>query len=79
MMGELLRFEHVSFAYEGSIKHCLALEECTVSIRSGERIAVLGGNGAGKSTFFLLAGGVLRPGQAGSSFGGSPWAADGGS
>ena len=62
MMGELLRFEHVSFAYEGSAKHCLALEECTVSIRSGERIAVLGGNGAGKSTFFLLAGGVLRPG-----------------
>lgn len=61
MTGELLRLEHVSFAYEDGADRRLALKDCSVSIRPGERIAVLGGNGAGKSTFFLLANGVLRP------------------
>lgn len=60
-MGELLCLEHVSFSYEGGVEERSALEDCSVSICSGERIAVLGGNGAGKSTFFLLANGVLCP------------------
>lgn len=60
-MGELLRLEHVSFTYEDGVERRPALENCSVSIHCGERIAVLGGNGAGKSTFFLLANGVLRP------------------
>lgn len=60
-MGELLRFEHVSFVYEDGTKQRPALRECSVSIGAGERVAVLGGNGAGKSTFFLLANGVLCP------------------
>lgn len=60
-MEELLRFEHVSFSYEEGQQNGPALAECTVAVHSGERIAVLGANGAGKSTFFLLANGVLRP------------------
>lgn len=63
MREELLRFEHVSFAYESGEAHRLALENCSLAIGTGERIAVLGSNGAGKSTFFLLANGVLCPGQ----------------
>ena len=39
----------------------MALTDFSVTVRAGERIAVLGENGAGKSTFFLLANGVLRP------------------
>ena len=58
-MEELLRFEHVSFAYEDSTEQRPALRDCSVSIGAGERVAVLGSNGAGKSTFFLLANGVL--------------------
>ena len=61
MMEELLRFEQVSYAYEDGTGDRTALKNCSVSIRAGERIAVLGANGAGKSTFFLLANGVLRP------------------
>lgn len=61
MMRELLRLEHVSFTYDGSMDRRPALADCSVSIAPGERVAVLGGNGAGKSTFFLLANGVLRP------------------
>lgn len=57
-MKELLRFERVSFAYEEGRD---ALNDVSVSIGAGEKIAVLGNNGAGKSTFFLLANGVLKP------------------
>lgn len=63
MMEELLRLERVSFTYEDSTDRRPALADCSVSIAPGERVAVLGGNGAGKSTFFLLANGVLRPGE----------------
>lgn len=57
-MEEILRFEGVCYAYE---EGRAALTDLSVSVRTGERIAVLGENGAGKSTFFLLANGVLRP------------------
>ena len=72
MMEELLRFEHVSFAYEDGPESRLALEDCSVSLHAGERVAVLGSNGAGKSTFFLLANGVLRPKQGTVFFRGEP-------
>ena len=62
-MEELLRFENVSFAYEEGREEYPALRGCSVTVSDGERIAVLGENGAGKSTFFLLANGVLRPRQ----------------
>lgn len=57
-MDEILRFERVWYRYE---EGRMALTDFSVTIRAGERIAVLGENGAGKSTFFLLANGVLRP------------------
>ena len=57
-MQEILQLEQVCYSYE---EHTDALTDCTVGIGAGERIAVLGSNGAGKSTFFLLANGVLTP------------------
>lgn len=57
-MSELLRLEHINYSYEGKYH---ALKDVSATIHRGERIAVLGGNGAGKSTFFLCCNGVLRP------------------
>lgn len=60
-MSEILRFEQVSYLYETGTAEHDALTDCSLSIHPGEKIAVMGSNGAGKSTFFLLANGVLRP------------------
>ena len=57
-MAEILRFEKVSYSYDGERD---ALKNVDVTIYQGERIAILGNNGAGKSTFFLCANGILKP------------------
>lgn len=61
---ELLRLEHIYFRYEEKIP---TLANVSATFYQGERIAVLGSNGAGKSTFFLCCNGVLRP-QSGKIF-----------
>ncbi|MFR8461262.1 MAG: ATP-binding cassette domain-containing protein, partial [Ruthenibacterium lactatiformans] len=70
-MEEILRFEHVSYAYEEKERGGAFGRVC-VKACAGERVAVLGSNGAGKSTFFLLANGVLRPGAGRILFRGAP-------
>jgi len=57
-MDELLRVENISYRYD---ERYLALNNVSAAFRAGELVAVLGGNGAGKSTFFLCCNGVLRP------------------
>ena len=59
-MKELLAFEQVSYQYDSG-GEWEALFPLSVRLCEGEKIAVLGSNGAGKSTFFLLANGVLTP------------------
>ena len=47
----VIRAENVDYTYEGSkIK---ALDHLSLNIRKGKKVAVMGGNGCGKSTFFL--------------------------
>lgn len=58
MTESILQLEGVSYAYPDGP---LAVKNLSVSIRKGERVAVLGRNGAGKSTFFLLCNGILEP------------------
>ena len=52
-------FENVLYSYGQQDKPALAITSLT--IRAGERIAVLGRVGAGKSTFLRLAGGLALP------------------
>ena len=52
----LLEVKNLSFAYEEK----KVLKNVNFAVRRGERVAVMGSNGAGKSTFFLNLNGVLQ-------------------
>jgi ABC-type multidrug transport system fused ATPase/permease subunit len=47
-----LEFDHVSFKYPG--KKDWALQDFTLTLEAGEKLALVGENGAGKSTFIKL-------------------------
>lgn len=53
----ILQVKDLSFSYEEQP----ILKHISVCVHRGERIAVMGSNGAGKSTFFLNLNGVLQP------------------
>lgn len=51
--------KNIFFSYPGSDKN--ALEEIDVTIKNGEKIAIVGENGSGKTTFINLLTGLYRP------------------
>ncbi|QFY09410.1 ATP-binding cassette domain-containing protein [Nonomuraea phyllanthi] len=55
----LVRFEGVSFQYPGASRP--VLEGLDLTIRPGERLAVVGGSGAGKTTLVKLLAGLYEP------------------
>lgn len=59
----MIEFRNVSYSYPGRQKSP-ALDDFSLKINEGEDIAVVGGNGSGKTTFGLLLAGILSP-QAG--------------
>lgn len=52
-------FDKVSFAYPGSDK--LVLKDVSFTIKKGEKLAIVGENGAGKSTIVKLISGLYKP------------------
>lgn len=54
-----IAFDHVSFTYPGTDRE--VLHDISLSIRAGEKIAIVGDNGSGKSTFISLLTGMLAP------------------
>lgn len=56
-----IEFRDVSFSYPGSKEK--ALDEVSFAIEPGERVAVLGRNGSGKSTIVRLMTGVYEPSE----------------
>ncbi len=58
MKNEILKIQCLTFEYQPGHP---VLEDISLSISQGEKIAVMGSNGAGKSTFFLHLNGVLFP------------------
>jgi energy-coupling factor transport system ATP-binding protein len=65
---EVLKIEGISFAYDQDDKP--AVENLSFSVRRGERIALIGKNGAGKSTVAKLLCGICRPMRGKIYFGG---------
>lgn len=52
----VLELKNISYSYD---KEAEVLKNINIKIHKGERIGVIGNNGAGKSTFFLLLNGIL--------------------
>ena len=61
-----LELEHVCFAYDERVP---VLREITLRVAPGERVALVGSTGAGKTTVASIAAGILRP-QCGTAYAG---------
>ncbi len=55
-----IRFEHVSFCYPGSEGN-YALRDVSLTLRAGEKLAIVGENGSGKTTLIKLLCRLYRP------------------
>lgn len=55
-----IRFEHVSFCYPGSEGN-YALRDVNLTLRAGEKLAIVGENGSGKTTLIKLLCRLYRP------------------
>ena len=53
----MIRFEHVSFGYNGGS----TIDDLSFEITKGEFVAIIGENGAGKSTISKLIDGLIKP------------------
>lgn len=60
MENAIIKVENLSYHYGGGEK---VLDGVNVELYPGQKIAVVGSNGSGKSTFFLNINGVLTPDQ----------------
>lgn len=69
-----IRFDNVSFSYPESTRR--ALDGVSVTIREGERVAIVGRNGSGKSTFINLLCGLYEPQEGRVEIGGRSVGAD---
>lgn len=66
----LLKAEQLSYTYEGS--DVPALNGLSLEIRRGRKVACMGANGSGKSTFFLCCNGIRKPNSGQLYFEGHP-------
>ena len=71
MMNEvILKAENVFYSYDDGKTH--SLNGLSLEICRGKKIAMMGANGSGKSTFFLCCNGVYRPSEGTIYFHGKP-------
>ncbi len=55
----MIEFKNISYTYPDGIR---AINDITLNIAQGEKIAMIGNNGSGKTTLALLMNGILKPG-----------------
>lgn len=58
----MIQFEQVSFSHTSSTgNHWPVIKQLSLTIQSGEKVAIIGANGSGKTTLGLLLCGILKP------------------
>ncbi|GGC74363.1 ABC transporter ATP-binding protein [Hoyosella rhizosphaerae] len=65
--GAGLELENLQFSYDG---HTTVLHDVSISIAEGERVALVGSTGAGKTTVAAIAAGTLKPDRGQAKIGG---------
>ncbi len=70
MSDIILQADNLYFSYDDEQSH--SLNGFSLKIRRGKKIAFMGANGSGKSTFFLCCNGIHKPSRGTLSFHGSP-------
>lgn len=61
MAGDvIIRFDEVTYGYQ---RPKWLLDEASFSVREGNKVTLMGQNGAGKSTIFKLITGDLKPNE----------------
>lgn len=73
-MESIIKADNLFFTYDG--EDTPALNGLSLDIQKGKKIAVMGANGSGKSTFFLCLNGILKPQKGALSFCGTPYSYD---
>ena len=73
-MESIIKADNLYFTYDG--EDTPALNGLSLDIQKGKKIAVMGANGSGKSTFFLCLNGILKPQKGALSFCGTPYSYD---
>lgn len=66
----IIKAEKLCYSYDNDNRN--ALNQLTLEIKKGEKVAVMGANGSGKSTFFLCCNGINRPSSGVLYFHGQP-------
>jgi ATP-binding cassette subfamily C protein len=64
-----LELSTIDFSYDGRTE---VLRDVSIRVEPGERVALVGSTGAGKTTLALIAAGILRPGGGEARVGGVP-------
>lgn len=73
-MDTILNAENLVYSYEDAPEP--SLNGLTLSIPEGSRVALMGENGSGKSTFFLCCNGIFKPQKGRLAFRGVPFSYD---
>ncbi|MFQ7552877.1 MAG: ATP-binding cassette domain-containing protein [Blautia marasmi] len=66
----ILKAENLFFSYDDENSH--SLNGLSLEIKRGQKVAFMGSNGSGKSTFFLCCNGIHRPSSGTLYFNGEP-------
>ncbi|MCG8310578.1 MAG: ATP-binding cassette domain-containing protein [Cytophagales bacterium] len=70
MAEPIFSLKNVSYKYPSGI---MALDGLNIELPKGKRIALLGGNGAGKSTMLFMLNGILKPTEGLVAYNGTPY------